>query len=139
MKMHVLTAAVLATLASSAVLAASEGGDTWSAVQAGRPSTYSVLRSTPRPWAEDSAWVGSEGGDTWSSLQPRRETTGQDGPIAQRPARTDAGYAGVVGGSEGGDTWSRFMPQQQGQPTGSAGMASARSGGRSYWQAPFGE
>ena len=31
MKMHMLTAAVVATLVSSAVQAASEGGDTWSA------------------------------------------------------------------------------------------------------------
>jgi photosystem II stability/assembly factor-like uncharacterized protein len=52
-------------------MAASEGGDTWSAVPKAQRSAHSALRDTPRPWAEDSAWVGSEGGDTWSELQPR--------------------------------------------------------------------
>ena len=71
MKMHVLTAAVLAALASQAVLAASEGGDTWSAVEPVQQPTYSVLKpSAPAP---DAAFGGSEGGDTWSSLQALRE------------------------------------------------------------------
>ena len=82
MKMHVLTAAVLVALASQAVLAASEGGDTWSAVEPVQQPTYSVLK-----------------------------------PPAPAP---DAAF----GGSEGGDTWSRFEPQLQGQPIGSAGLAS---------------
>ena len=55
-------------------MAASEGGDTWSAVPQAQRSAHSVLRDTPRPWAEDSAWVGSEGGDTWSALQRRPAT-----------------------------------------------------------------
>jgi hypothetical protein len=55
-------------------MAASEGGDTWSAVPKAQRSAHSVLRDTPRPWAEDSAWVGSEGGDTWSEMQPRPAT-----------------------------------------------------------------
>src|SRR5690348_1953616 len=89
MKMHVLTATVLAALASQAVLAASEGGD------------------------------------TWSSLQAQGETTVQQASIQNRPGRTDSEYAGETDGSEGGDTWSRFVPPPQGQPTGSARLASA--------------
>ncbi len=70
MKMHVLTAAVLAALASRAVLAASEGCDTWSAVEPVQQSTYLMLQSasgvdSPEP-ALDAAFEGSEGGDTCS-------------------------------------------------------------------------
>ena len=122
MKMHVLTAAVLAALASQAVLAASEGGDTWSAVEPVQQPTYSVLK--PAAPAPDAAFGGSEGGDTWSSLQALRETTAQQASIQDRPGRTDTRYAGEVGGSEGGDTWSRFEPQLQGPPIGSAGLTS---------------
>jgi hypothetical protein len=88
MKMHVLTATVLAALASRAVLAASEGGDTWSAVEPVQQPTYSVMQSAPRV-----------------------------DPAALVP---DAAFEG----SEGGDTWSRVVPQFQGQPMGSAGLAS---------------
>jgi hypothetical protein len=128
MKMHILTAAVLAALASQAVLAASEGRDTWSAVEPVQQSTYSVVQSAPsvdssQP-ALDAAFEGSEGGNTWSSLQALRETTVQQASIEHGPDRTDTRYAGPVGGSEGGDTWSRFEPQLQGQPMGSAGLAS---------------
>jgi hypothetical protein len=66
MKMNVLTAAVLAALASGSVLAASEGGDTWSTVQPVQQSTYSALSTASRL---DVAFQGSEGGDTWSSVQ----------------------------------------------------------------------
>jgi hypothetical protein len=129
MKMHVLTAAVLAALASRAVLAASEGGDTWSAVEPVQQSTYSVLQSVPRvdspAPALDAAFEGSEGGDTWSSLDAVRETTVQQASIQDHPGPTDTKYAGLIGGSEGGDTWSRFVPQLQSQPIGSAGLASA--------------
>ena len=139
MKISALTAASLAALASGVVMAASEGGDTWSAVQLVQSSNYSSLQAAPRPWAEDSAWVASEGGDTWSSLQALRETTVRQGSIAQRPAGTDTRYAGVVGGSEGGDTWSRFLPQRQGQPIASPGMASGGSDAPSYGHLPLGE
>ena len=67
MKMHVLTTAVLAALASGSVLAASEGADTWSTVQPVQHSTYSAVSSASRL---DVAFHGSEGGDTWSSVQP---------------------------------------------------------------------
>jgi len=127
MKVHVLTVAVLAALASRAVLAASEGGDTWSAVQAVQQSTYSALQSAPRvdsaAPALDSAFEGSEGGDTWSSLQALRETSVQQANMQDRRGRTDTSYAGLPGGSEGGDTWSRFVPHQS-QLMGSAGLAS---------------
>jgi hypothetical protein len=129
MKVHVLTAAVLAALASRAVLAASEGGDTWSALEPIQQSTYSVLQSAPRVEspepALDAAFEGSEGGDTWSSLQALRETTVQQASIQDHRGQADTEYAGPVGGSEGGDTWSSLVPQLQGQPMGSSGLASA--------------
>ena len=131
MKMHVLTAAVLATLASGAVFAASEGGDTWSEVQAVQRPTYSALRSAshvaqPEP-ALDAAFEGSEGGDTWSSVQASRETRG-DQLAQRRPAESGADYASFPdGGSEGGDTWSRFVPQFQARPMNSTGLASGAS------------
>jgi hypothetical protein len=143
MKMHVLTVAVLTALASRAVLAASEGGDTWSAVEAIQESSSTAAqlaqRVDPANPVLDDAFKGSEGGDTWSSLQAVRETTVQQAGIQQRPDRTGTQYAGQAAGSEGGDTWSRFVPQFQGQPTGSANLASAPKGGKDYWQPPFGE
>ena len=130
MKMHVLTAAVLAALASRAVLAASEGGDTWSEVQPAQRSTYSVVQSTspvdPAAAPLDAAFEGSEGGDTWSAVQALGETNGQQ--VAQDLlGHHNIDYAGVPGGSEGGDTWSRFVPQFQSQPIGSTGLASRSS------------
>ena len=46
MKMHVLTVAVLATLASTTALAASEGGDTWSRFAYGSPVTTTSVDRT---------------------------------------------------------------------------------------------
>ena len=103
MKVHVLTAAVLAALASGAVLAASEGGDTWSAIEPVDHSKHSAVQSAPRV----------------------------DTPEPAPDCALEA--------SEGGDTWSRFVPRSQGQPIGSAGLASARDGSNDHWQAPFGE
>ena len=73
MKMHVVTAAVLVALASQAVLAASEGGDTWSDVERVQQSADSTFKSvsgvdSPDP-AKGAAFEGSEGGDTWSSVE----------------------------------------------------------------------
>jgi hypothetical protein len=128
MKMHVLTAAVLAALASRAVLAASEGGDTWSAVESAQQSTYSMLQSASgvdsSKLALDAAFEGSEGGDTWSSVQALSETPVEQASSHDRAGRTNSEYAGEVGGSEGGDTWSRFVPQLQGNPMDSVGLAS---------------
>ncbi len=126
MKLHVLTAAVLATLASTAALAASEGGDTWSELQSLRQSSLALAQSAPRldpAPALDAAFEGSEGGDTWSSVQAVQETRGAQ--LAQNhPARADPDYARPDSGSEGGDTWSRFVPQYQNQPMASTGVAS---------------
>ena len=128
MKVHVLTAAVLAAFASTAALAASEGGDTWSAVQPVQELTYSVMQSAehvdPQALVPDAAFEASESGDTWSSLQALRQTAVQQVSVQRRPGRTDTGYAGLPGGSEGGDTWSRFVPQPQDQSMPAAGVAS---------------
>jgi hypothetical protein len=127
MKIQVLTAAVLAALASPVVFAASEGGDTWSEIQSAQQSTYTVVQSTspvdPAATPLDAAFKGSEGGDTWSAVQALAETDGQQ-VAKDLPGRHNSGYAGVSGGSEGGDTWSRFVPQFQSQPVGSTGLAS---------------
>lgn len=126
MKMHVFMAAVVATLASGAVLAASEGGDTWSEVQPGQYPNYSALRSAPHvDWqvGMDATFAGSEGGDTWSSLEALHETSVQQVGMQNRPGRTDTTYA--VHGSEGGDTWSRFVPEFQSKPTSTASLNSA--------------
>jgi len=129
MKMHVLTAAFLAALASRAVLAASEGGDTWSAVEPVQESTYSMLQSasgvdSPEA-APGAAFEGSEGGDSWSSVQALSQTPVEQASTHDQAGRTNSEYAGEVDGSEGGDTWSRFLPQLQRQSMGSAGLASA--------------
>jgi hypothetical protein len=75
MKMLVLTVPILAALGARVVLAESESGDTWSAVETVQKSTYSVLQHTPqldssRPTLDD-PFVGSEGGDTWSRFVPQ--------------------------------------------------------------------
>jgi hypothetical protein len=76
MKMHVLTAAVLTVLASQAGWAASEGGDTWSSVQAlrdaGDQDTQQASSGTSMEYAGLPG--GSEGGDTWSSVAPVLES-----------------------------------------------------------------
>ena len=90
MKMNVLTAAVLATLASGSVLAASESGDTWSTVQPVQQSTYSPLPSASRL---EVALQGSEGGDTWSSVQAL-------------PRSFEPGGSRAVSGTGSTDIWS---------------------------------
>jgi hypothetical protein len=115
MKMHVLTAAVLAALASGSVLAASEGGDTWSTVQPVQQSTYSALPSASRL---DVAFQGSEGGDTWSSVQAVQHSTYQ---AASSASRLDVAFQA----SEGGDTWSSVQPLPRSfAPSGSRAVVS---------------
>ncbi len=129
MKLHLLTAAVIATLASTATLAASEGGDTWSEVQPLQQSSFPAAQSAPSvdpAPALDAAFEGSEGGDTWSSVQALNETSGQQ-VGHNRPVRPDTAYASLPGASEGGDTWSRFVPQFQSDPTAFTGLASGAS------------
>jgi hypothetical protein len=126
MKMHVLTAAVVAVLASQAGWAASEGGDTWSEVQPVQQSAYSVLQSTPAVVSADpglqAAFEGSEGGDTWSSVQALRDAGDQD---TLQASRGNMDYAGLPGGSEGGDTCSSVAPALESAPTSATGLAAA--------------
>ena len=119
MKIYVVTAAVLAALASRAVLAASEGGDTWSAVQPAPDSAYSVAPSAshtdPMVSGLDPALEGSEGGDTWSSVEAVRgtgdEAIGQGGS-----GQSNTEYARTPSASEGGDTWSSIEAEVQSHP-----------------------
>ncbi len=127
MKTHVLAAAVVAALASRVAVAASEGADTWSAVEPVQRSAYSALQSTTvgQPAAAlDGTWSGSEGGDTWSRFHAPRETAVRQASVQDVADRTDATVAGGTGGSEGGDTWSQFLAQSEGRPTRTAGLAS---------------
>ena len=124
MKTHVLAVAVVAALASQVAGAASEGADTWSAVEPVQRSAYSALQSATvlQPAAAlDGTWSGSEGGDTWSRFDAPRATTVRE---ASAPDVADRVDATVAGGSEGGDTWSRFLPQSEGRPTRTASLVS---------------
>ena len=127
MKTHVLATAVLAALAWRAAVAASEGGDTWSAVERVQQSAYSVLQPAQQvepATAMNASRDCSEGGDTWSNLQALHETTFGQAGTQDRTGPTEAMVAGPDGGSEGGDTWSRFLPQPEGRSTNTAEMAS---------------
>ncbi len=124
MKTHVLAVSVLAALASRVAVAASEGGDTWSATEPVQRSAYSALQTTPRvepAAALDGTWSGSEGGNTWSRFHAPRETTVRQASVQDVADRTDAT---VAGGSEGGDTWSRFLPQSEARSTRTASLVS---------------
>jgi hypothetical protein len=123
MKTHVLAAAVLAALVSRVAVAASEGGDTWSAVEPVQQSAYPSLQAATleEPAAAlDSVWSGSEGGDTWSRFVAPRATIARQ---ATEEDVADRGDATVAYGSEGGDTWSRFLPQSEGRPMRTARLA----------------
>jgi hypothetical protein len=127
MKTHVLAVAVLATLASGVAVAASEGGDTWSAVEPVQGSAYSALQpvTVGEPAAAlDGTWSGSEGGDTWSRFHAPRGTTVSQASAEDVTDRTDATVAVVTGSSEGGDTWSQFVPQSEVRPTTIASLVS---------------
>jgi hypothetical protein len=128
MKTHVLAAVVLAALASRVAVAASEGADTWSAVEPVQGSAYSAaLQSTTvgEPAAAlDGTWSGSEGGDTWSRFHAPRGTIVRQASADDVADRTDATVAAGTGGSEGGDTWSRFLPQSGTRPTSIASLLS---------------
>ena len=127
MKMHVLTAAVLAALASQVVMAASEGGDTWSELQPAHQWAYSPPQSAQRTDPVDpdlgAAFEGSEGGDTWSSVQALRDAGEQATQLGSTGKSIE--YAGLPGGSEGGDTWSSVAPALQSGPMSSTGLAAA--------------
>jgi hypothetical protein len=79
MKVQFAVMAAIVGLCSNVAFAASEGGDTWSAVQA--------LAPAPAPHAAVATdgkekfsfpIAASEGGDTWSEVQPGRQ--GESGP-----------------------------------------------------------
>ena len=75
MKMHLVMTAAFAALCSHAAFAASEGGDTWSAVQpqavARSPRPLTIPTSAPMYSPEGFPVQSSEGGDTWSAVQPQ--------------------------------------------------------------------
>ena len=75
-KMNVLVTTILAALAAQAAVGASEGGDTWSDVQALHEQTVSQASSgdSARALSYAAPIGGSEGGDTWSGVQPRPES-----------------------------------------------------------------
>jgi len=110
MKMHLVMTAAFVGLCSHAAFAASEGGDTWSALQA-----QAYPRSIQSPVAATSASssslqrgfsiAASEGGDTWSALAATSVSSGS----LQRGLPTAA--------SEGGDTWSELQPRHLGEGT----------------------
>ena len=71
MKVHVLAATVVAALASRAVLALSEGGDTWSAIQVVGQQDERLPQFMPRvhpPVTRQIVWEGSEDGDPCPEL-----------------------------------------------------------------------
>jgi hypothetical protein len=126
MKMHILAVAVLAALASRPSLAASEGGDTWSAVTPTGQSPTSLLQRDPRgePTASSYEVGGSEGGDTWSDVQIQYATSVQQAGAEGRADWRNAEFTAQIGASEGGDTWSRFTTQPEGRLTSTAGISS---------------
>ena len=124
MKTHVLAAVVVAAVASRVALAASEGADTWSALQPVQRPAYSALQSATvqQPSAAlDGTWSGSEGGDTWSRFDAPRATAVRQASAQDVADRADVT---VAGGSEGGDTWSQFVPQSESRPIRTARLAS---------------
>jgi photosystem II stability/assembly factor-like uncharacterized protein len=113
MKMHLVMAAALAGLCSHAAFAASEGSDTWSALQ---PQAHA--RSLQSPVVATSAsssglqrgfpMAASEGGDTWSEVQARADA----GSTQSAPVATSASSGSFpMAASEGGDTWSELQPR----------------------------
>jgi hypothetical protein len=123
MKMHLVMTAAFAGLCSHAAFAASEGGDTWSALQ-----PQAITRSIQSPVAAASVSSGrlqggfpiaaSEGGDTWSALQAQADAASTQSP----PVATSVSASERLGGfpmaaSEGGDTWSELQPRLYGDVT----------------------
>jgi hypothetical protein len=125
MKVHVLAATVVAALASRAVLALSEGGDTWSAIQVVGQQDERLPQFMPRvhpPVTRQIVWEGSEDGDPCPELGVLKEQAAAEADLQHRVAPVDAARALSGSGSEGGDTWSRFLPRPQARPTRTAGL-----------------
>ena len=132
MKMHVLVVALLGALAARAATAASEGGDTYSAIQEARQLPHPVVlagrHGNATLTASDTDAYGPEGFETWSHVLAQRHTLvdqGNDaGRVAPSTAMSDASVATPSGASEGGDTFSRFIPQSDVRGVGVRRLAS---------------
>jgi len=128
MKKHVLIGAILAALVSGVALAASEGGDTWSAVESvpalSYPATPSARSTEPVSPARDAALDAPEGFETWARVLALRETAVREPSSLARADRADATLS-AQSGSEGGDTFSRFVPQPVGRSAGALAIGSA--------------
>ena len=90
MKMHLAMTAALAALCSHAAFAASEGGDTWSAVQpqaVGRsPRPLAITTSASFPSPQGFPVPASEGGDTWSALNSQATARSNPSPAVATTA-----------------------------------------------------
>jgi hypothetical protein len=118
MKMHLVMTAAFAGLCSHAAFAASEGGDTWSALQ---PQAYARSIQSPAMAASSSKLQGaspiaaSEGGDTWSSLQAKAYAgSTQSNLVATGLSSGRLQRSFAITGSEGGDTWSELQTRALG-------------------------
>jgi hypothetical protein len=125
MKMHLVMTTALAALCSQAAFAASEGGDTWSALQ---PQADTRSMQSPLPLVATSVSPGSlqrgfpmaasEGGDTWSALQARDNAgLAQSAMVATSASSSGSQRGFPVAASEGGDTWSELQPRLSGDAT----------------------
>jgi hypothetical protein len=112
MKMHLVMTAVFAGLCSHAAFAASEAGDTWSAVQeravAGSIKSPMVAKSLSSSSLKGAFPItASEGGDTWSAVQALAYAGSTQSPIAAITTSSISPKRGFpTATSEGGDTWS---------------------------------
>jgi photosystem II stability/assembly factor-like uncharacterized protein len=120
MKMHLVVTVAFAGLCSHAAFAASEGGDTWSALQ---PQAYTQSIQSPVMAANASSSklqsgspvAASEGGDTWSALRAQADAASTESPrVATRASAGKLQRGFAMAASEGGDTWSELQPRTLG-------------------------
>ena len=90
MKMHLVLTAAFAALCSHAAFAASEGGDTWSAVQpqaaARSPQPLAITTSASFTSPQGFPVPASEGGDTWSALRSQATARSTPSPVVATTA-----------------------------------------------------
>ena len=90
MKMHLVLVAAFAALCSHAAVAASEGGDTWSAVQpqaaARSPRPLAITTSASFSSPQGFPVPASEGGDTWSALGSQATARSTPSPVVATTA-----------------------------------------------------
>ena len=130
MKMKLALTAVMAALYSHAALAASEGGDTWSSLEA---RAYAD-QMNPVAAAGGSADAGigggfpsaaNEGGDTWSELGTLAGASARRSAMVAATPLTSGAQRGLPrAASEGGDTWSELQALERAEPMPS--LAAAR-------------